>query len=88
MSLILEGIDLPKKGETKRIVLYGDGQTVLDEDKWGEDGAMTNETSYGIKAIQIPKGHGDIIDRNDVFTYCQWDEDALNEVMPLLKSED
>ena len=38
MSIILKGIDLPKCGETKRIVLYDNGYIVVNEEGWDEDG--------------------------------------------------
>ncbi len=76
MSLMLKGIDLPKDTEGISITFH-------TADGWRETHIFDVT-----QAIQIPKGHGDIIDRKDVFTYCKWDEDALNEVTPLLKSED
>ncbi len=80
MSLILEGIDLPKE-YTQVIAITPNGEV------WQVNPISKNERLEA-QTIQIPKDHGDIIDREDVFTYCQWDEDALNEVTPLLKSED
>ena len=80
MSFILKGIDLPKE-YTLVIAITPNGEV------WQVNPIGKNERLEA-EAIQIPKGHGDIIDREDVFTYCQWDEDALNEVTPLLKSED
>lgn len=62
MSIILKGIDLPKMGENKRIVLYDNGDIVVDEDGWDEDGNRFYKTSYDVQAIQIPKDHGDIKD--------------------------
>ena len=38
MSIILKKIELPKHGETKRIVLYDNGDIVVDEDGWDEEG--------------------------------------------------
>lgn len=80
MSFIVKGIDLPKE-YTQVIAITPNGEV------WQVNPIGKNERLEA-QAIQIPKGHGDIIDRKDVFTYCQWDEDALNEVTPLLKSED
>ncbi len=47
MSLILKGIDLPKQGEA--IIFNGDGTAITDDEKI-------------IEVIQIPKGHGRLID--------------------------
>lgn len=80
MSFIVKGIDLPKE-YTQVIAITPNGEV------WQVNPIGKNERLEA-QAIQIPKDHGDIIDREDVFTYCQWDEDALNEVTPLLKSED
>lgn len=80
MSFIVKGIHLPKE-YTQVIAITPNGEV------WQVNPIGKNERLEA-QAIQIPKGHGDIIDREDVFTYCQWDEDALNEVTPLLKSED
>ena len=66
MSIILEGIDLPKHGETKRIVLYDNGDIVVDEDGWDEDGNRYYRTTYDIQAIQIPNGHGNLKDENEI----------------------
>lgn len=82
MSFIVKGIDLPKDGESIRLVITSSGDVI---EVWSSGLA---KAYHPCQAIQIPKDHGDIIDREDVFTYCQWDEDALNEVTPLLKSED
>ena len=67
MSMILKGIDLPKMGEGRRIVIYDNGDVVVNEEGWGEDGYKHYRTSYDVKAIQIPKGHGRIIDEDEAF---------------------
>ncbi len=54
MSLILQGIDMPRTGEVTRIEIEDDGTV------WAE-----NEREYrklDESAIQIPKGHGKIGD--------------------------
>lgn len=53
MSLILKGIDLPK-GQSLMVFIANNGAVVCS----GEDGVTTTE------AIQIPKGHGYIIDES------------------------
>ena len=73
MSIILKGIDMPKMGETKRIVLYDNGQIVVDEDGWDEDGGRCYRTSYDVQAIQIPKGHGRLIDKDELLSHLKKD---------------
>ena len=63
MSIILKGIDLPKEkealGSKWRVVIH----LAIDS-----NGLVTEQDSYGewlptnIEAIQIPKGHGRLID--------------------------
>lgn len=61
MSMILKGIDLPKEDEVMVITVWGD-------DKDGTAFISNKEPSIvvPINAIQIPKGHGDIVDINNV----------------------
>lgn len=62
MSLILNGIDLPEEEETISLMIEPDGTVYFyvwdstENDKLTSDG-RTN-------AIQIPKGHGRLIDAN------------------------
>ena len=55
MSLILEGIDMPKENEYWTLTIWGDGSVY----------GRTVETSEA-RAIQIPKDHGRIVDINNV----------------------
>ena len=54
MSIILQGIDLPKGGDTINITIDSDGQA-YPLDVW-----PTEEDIH--RAIQIPKKHGRLID--------------------------
>ena len=59
MSLILKGIDLPTKKQ----------KTLIVEIAWDGDVWVDNHDRYELKynsAIQIPKGHGDIKDENEI----------------------
>lgn len=85
MSLILEGIDLPKGAEETTVKVFSDGRCSIVRTKEGE--CYELEFNSEAQAIQIPPDHGDIIDRSKVFTYSYWDEIELNEVEPLLKRE-
>ena len=53
MSIILKGIDLPKKDQV--IVIHGDGT-------FNEVDPFARRLMPFYEAIQIPKGHGDIKD--------------------------
>ena len=57
MSLILKGINLPKKGKTIRLEIEDDGTV------W-EVGYDVMGRLQDAQAIQIPKGHGAIKDIN------------------------
>lgn len=59
MSIILKGVDLPKEGEVKVIDMYGDGSIFVDN---GTEYKMCPQGS----AIQIPEGHGRLIDEKEV----------------------
>lgn len=59
MSIILKGIDMPKDGEIKKFELFDDGS--IYEDK----GVEWQGYPQG-SAIQIPKGHGRLIDETEV----------------------
>ena len=73
MSIILKGIDMPRKGTNIVLTLYG---------RDGTYDARTYPSGPRIKgeAIQIPKGHGDIKDINTI-------EDELDERCGQLSAE-
>lgn len=83
MSMILKGIDRPKMGEKRRITIFDNGDVVVKEERWDEDGYKHYKTSYDVEAIQIPKDHGRIgeIDRvwNDEGGEQFYDEPVLLE---------
>lgn len=70
MSIILKGIDLPKEGEKITLAIFHDGDMVSYK-YW-----LPKEA----KAIQIPKGHGDIKDVGKL-------EDELDERCGQLSAE-
>ncbi len=57
MSLILKGIDLPTNGETLIVGICGDGYVSVEHSK-----PLVLAIDPTIEAIQIPKGHGRLID--------------------------
>lgn len=54
MSLILEGIDLPKDGEWLSIIIKPTKEVIVDTLRYGDFAVLGTE--YG-SAIQIPKDH-------------------------------
>ena len=77
MSIILKGIDLPKEKEI--IMKIRPNGCVVGEDEL---------STFATKAIQIPKGHGRIIDASTVFTYSAADEKLLAEAPTILEAEE
>lgn len=61
MSLILKGIDLPTNGETLIVGIYGDGNVSIEYSK-----PLALAVEPNAEAIQIPKGHGNIIDDQSI----------------------
>lgn len=60
MSLILKGIDLPEEYYYTSILILKDG-SIFKQDE--NDGRYYQ---IGHEAIQIPKGHGDIVDKDEL----------------------
>lgn len=60
MSFIVKGIDLPKDGESIRLVITSSGDVV---EVW-RDGLA--KAYHPCQAVQIPKGHGRIGDMDGV----------------------
>lgn len=56
MSLMLKGVNLPKKGEYLRISILDDGAVFI--------ATSCSQEIEKVVAIQIPKGHGNIIDES------------------------
>lgn len=78
MSILIKGIDMPKeKDEALLLLILGDG-TVAE--KMGSD---RYEEMTDTKAIQIPKGHGRLIDADALETVfkdmakCEWNQKAF-----------
>ncbi len=59
MSIILEGIDMPKEGEWLEIIVKPTKEVIVDTIRYRDNALL--KTEYGL-AIQIPKGHGRLID--------------------------
>lgn len=74
MSIIIKGVDLPNSGQIELIIR--------------PHGKVFSKTrGISAEAIQIPKGHGDIIDRKQIFTYSHRDVQNLEEVPVILEGE-
>lgn len=74
MSIIIKGVDLPRKVDLD----YHDNHLVL--------GGICYALDVD-QLVQIPKDHGYIIDRNQVFTYSHRDVQNLEEVPVILEEE-
>ena len=61
MSVILKGVDLPTNGETLIVGIYGNGLVSMEYTK-----PLALAIEINAEAIQIPKGHGDIKDVNNI----------------------
>lgn len=56
MSFIVKGIDLPEEGQRLKITVCHNGKIFIDKQIYYEEA----------EAIQIPKGHGRLIDEKKV----------------------
>ena len=63
MSVIIKGIDLPTNGETLIVGIYGDGNVSIEHAK-----PLVLAIDPIAEAIQIPKGHGTLIDADKLLT--------------------
>ena len=64
MSIILKGIDLPKEGSLM-VEIYPDGTASVD---------LGNFYPDMVEAIQIPKGHGRLIEADEAMKQLQADK--------------
>lgn len=78
MSIIIKGVDLPNCSNEDCIVVIRKDRAEV----W-----QTGFKERTVKAIQIPNPHGDLIDRNQVFTYSHRDVKNLEEVPVILEEE-
>lgn len=86
MSLILEGIDLPEEGKSVMIEIFSSGRCSVMRAEKGE--CYELEFVSDTKAIQIPKGHGRIVDADTIFQYGAWDEREVSEAPTILDAEE
>lgn len=68
MSLILKGIDIPTNGETLIVGIYGDGNVSIEHSK-----PLVLAVDPNAEAIQIPKGHGRLIDGDELVKHLRKD---------------
>lgn len=86
MSLILKGIDLPKKWDILTLDIYSDGHGYASHE--GEVDTMD------VHAIQISKGHGRIIDEDEIYEQPHCGEcndatlDAIDKAPAILEAEE
>ena len=70
MSIILKGVDLPEVNEIRMIAINSNGKVFFNTVKDG-----TPDKTKISQAIQISKGHGRLIDRDDIYI-GRWDIDS------------
>lgn len=63
MSIILKGIDLPETNEIRMIAINSNGEVFFNTVKDG-----TPDKTKISQAIQIPKGHGRLIDGDELIS--------------------
>ena len=80
MSLILEGVDLPK--ENKEIIIRITDEGTVWERRQGCFHKME------ARAIQIERPHGRLIDADKVFCYNFWDEQNIDNAPTILEAEE
>lgn len=61
MSIILKGIDLPKNRDCHHITIYDNGNTYITTSN-----VLYETDRKDVEAIQIPKGHGMLIDGDEL----------------------
>lgn len=83
MSIILKGINMPRNGECHHITIYDNGNTYITTSN-----VLYETDRKDAETIQIPNPHGDIIDRNQVFTYSHRDVQNLEEVPVIMEGEE
>lgn len=79
MSIILKGIDLPETNEIRMVAINSNGKVFFNTVKVG-----TPDKTKTSQAIQIPKGHGRLIDADKYLYYG----DLIDEPTILESEED
>lgn len=74
MSIILKGIDMPTNGEILIVGIYGDGYVSVEHSK-----PLVLAIEPNAQAIQIPKGHGRLIDMDDSIVFHGLNEEYFEE---------
>lgn len=88
MSMLIKGIDMPKNGESIRLVITSSGDVV---ETWSSGLA---KMYHPRQAIQLSKGHGKIVDLDDlVVKYwdgnsMEIDNEAYDNVPTILEAEE
>lgn len=78
MSTILKGIDLPRNGDCHHITIYDNGNTYITTSN-----VLYETDRKDVEAIQIPKGHGRLIDADALVAVfkdmakCEWNQKAF-----------
>ena len=70
MSLILKGIDSPKEDEWLEVIIKPTKEVIVDTIRYRDNALL--KTEYGL-VIQIPKGHGRLIDKDELLSHLKKD---------------
>lgn len=86
MSFIVKGLDMPCCGEEIRISIYGHGAkygkgaSVVATESYLDDDGDRRCITLDVEAIQIPKGHGRLIDGDRLITDLEeWKQNSNND---------
>lgn len=70
MSIILKGIDLPKEGEWLEVIIKPSREVIVDTIRYKDNALLKTEYK---SASQIPKGHGRLIDADELVKHLRKD---------------
>lgn len=76
MSIILKGIDTPKKGEWLEVIIKPTKEVIVDTIRYKDNALL--KTEYGL-TVQIPKDHGRLIDMDDSIIFHGLNKENFEE---------
>lgn len=89
MSIILKGIDMPRNAHCHHIIIYDNGNTYMTTSN-----VLYETDRKDVEAIQIPRGHGKIVDIDDLVVkywdgnYMEIDNEAYDNAPTILEAEE
>jgi hypothetical protein len=76
MSILINGMEMPKRGHTITITIVGSGQAYVEY----FDCRPHIEETIEYEAVPVPP-HGDLIDRNELKENCMKEDSFLAELL-------